>query len=111
MWQWLETYHRHIQIKMRRKNTKAGNTSDSIKNSPSASPSPLALKKRKLLNNVQENVEEDVDSDATDATDISCSSMLSSISDKSCRIDLPNMKPVRGTDQDKLIPIEVSILI
>ena len=92
---------------MRRKNARAGKTSDSGNNSPSTSSSPLATKKRKLLNNVQDKTDDDVDSDATD---VSCSSMLSSISDKSCRIDLPNMKPVRGTEQDKLIPIEVSFI-
>lgn len=58
------------------------------------------VKRRKVL------MSQDVDIDDEDTN-----SSVSDLSEKSCRVDLPNMKSIRGASEDKLVPVEVSITV
>ena len=55
------------------------------------------VKRRKVL------MSQDVDIDDDDTN-----SSVSDLSEKSCRVDLPNMKSIRGASEDKLVPVEVN---
>ena len=55
------------------------------------------VKRRKVL------MSQDVDIDDEDTN-----SSVSDLSEKSCRVDLPNMKSIRGASEDKLVPVEVN---
>ena len=93
---------------MRRRSTRNKNVKESVSRSQSPAPSfkKSDSKKRKLRKNVMDD-DEDADSDATDIS--STASIISSISDKSCKVDIPNLKIEKADNQDFLVPKEVKL--
>ena len=74
------------------------------------------MKRKKLLSEGTESkfvkrrkglMSQDDDIDDEDST----STVSSDLSEKSCRVDLPNMKSIRGASEDRLVPKEVKITI